>query len=872
VSEPLPALFEERWSRWVLDGNRRRVRIALYIALVLYTCFGVLDFLVAPRSSLPLLWSTRIIVLVATALVFPILRSSFYVRHPNVISGGYTVLAAAGIGLLTVPMGGLASNYYAGLSLALIGAGLLFVWNVRTVVISYSLVILSFLVPNLLAGTIGRLSEAVSNIAFLTAAAVVAGTGQVVLYRSQRDQVLNQVRLENTKASLEKAHETLKQLDSFKSQLFANITHEFKTPLAMVLAPLELILQGEMGELTAAHKTTFESMFRSGLKLLKMIGDLLDLSKLEESKLRLKIAEHDLSEYLRGLVAQVQPLTERKGIELTLTLWADSCVVWCDIERLERVFLNLLSNATKFTPPGGHVHVRLHDQGATAMVMVQDDGPGFPADKAQQIFERFYQVDMGGTRRYGGTGIGLALAKEIIELHGGRIWAESNGGGARFNVELSKDREHFRPDVLERRGPARDMVSGSRADDRGLMDFTVQMSARDEYRLLDIAEATERRVSLRDTDEHLRAHLALVVDDTPDIVRLVHTSLRTHFKVISAEDGLKGLEMALRERPSLVVTDLMMPGIDGLELTRRLRADETTRHIPVLMLTARGDLDDRVAGLETGVSAYLAKPFSPRELLTTARALVQAQSTTADIVLTQRMDSLEIVAGGLAHEINNPLNYLKNALARVRIDAQALVDGKVEDVQKTSTRMRELFDIAESGIKRIAGTVELMSSYSRAGYSRQMRPHDVFGAVRDVVALVLPATGRAVRVEMDLVGDGVVECVPEELNQVVSNLVQNAIEASPDVNGLVRVRGGSDGDALVVRVKDNGPGVRAEDIARIFTPFFTTKGPGRGMGLGLTIAWRVMQSLGGTLEVLPGPGAEFVLRMPRKQPLLRAVS
>src|SRR5207237_9048432 len=161
--------------------------------------------------------------------------------------------------------------------------------------------------------------------------------------------------------------------------------------------------------------------------------------------------------------------------------------------------------------------------------------------------------------------------------------------------------------------------------------------------------------------------------------------------------------------------------------------------------TGRRDLEDRVAGLETGVSAYLAKPFSPRELLTQARALVQAQNTTADIVMTQRMDSLEIVAGGLAHEINNPLNYLKNALARVRIDAQALIDGKVDDLPKTASRMRELFEIAESGIKRIAGTVELMSSYSRAGYSRAMRPHDVFTAVREAVAPVLPATGRPAR-------------------------------------------------------------------------------------------------------------------------------
>src|SRR6202022_90768 len=228
-------------------------------------------------------------------------------------------------------------------------------------------------------------------------------------------------RPEETKTSLESAHEQLKALDSFKSQLFANITHEFKTPLAMLLAPLELILQGEMGELTAAHRSTFESMFRSGLKLLKMIGDLLDLSRLQESKLRLKVAELDIVEYLRGLVAQVQPLAQRKGIELALDASTPSSFVWCDIERIERVFLNLLSNATKFTPPGGHVNVLVREMGARPEVGAED----------------------------GGAGIGLALAKEIVDLHGGRIWAESSKG-ARFTVELPRDKEHFGPDVLER--------------------------------------------------------------------------------------------------------------------------------------------------------------------------------------------------------------------------------------------------------------------------------------------------------------------------------------------------------------------------------------------------------------------------------------
>ncbi|MGZ6123405.1 MAG: sensor histidine kinase, partial [Myxococcales bacterium] len=466
---------QRRWAAWLLERNRRGTQVVLWIVLALYPAFGVLDYLLAPASSLPMLWTTRAVVTLITCAMFGVLRTRAFERGYDVISSSYMAVLALGITLMTVSMGGLASHYYAGLSLVIVGTGLLFVWPARVVLITHSAIIVSFILVNLLASRDQDVPVAISNLAFLTATAIITGTGQMVHYRVQHKQVLDQIALEETKASLERAHNELKALDSFKSQLFANITHEFKTPLAMVLAPLELILQGEMGELSAGHRSTFESMFRSGLKLLKMIGDLLDLSKLEESKLRLKVGEHDLAEYLRGLVAQVQPLAQRKDISLGLRVEAQSALAWCDLDRMERVFLNLLSNATKFTQPGGHVQVLVRSVGAMLEVVVQDDGPGFPPDKADRIFERFYQVDMGGTRRYGGTGIGLALAKEIVELHGGRIWAESSGG-AKFTVELPRDREHFRPDVLDRRGLARDVPEGNRDTDRGLMDVAVQMS------------------------------------------------------------------------------------------------------------------------------------------------------------------------------------------------------------------------------------------------------------------------------------------------------------------------------------------------------------------------------------------------------------
>jgi signal transduction histidine kinase len=685
--------------------------------------------------------------------------------------------------------------------------------------------------------------------------------------------------LEAAHAKLEGSFQELKRLERFKSQFFANITHELKTPLSMMLAPIELLVEGDLGPVQDQQRSTLQSVFRQGLKLLKIIGDLLDMSKIEESFIRLRIVEHDVAELLRALVAQAVPLAQRKGIDIRFESAAASSVVWCDPDYLERVFVNLLSNAAKFTRDNGHIVVRVQDDADWLRVEVQDDGVGFPPDQAERIFERFYQVDMGGTRRYGGTGIGLALAREIVRLHGGRISARGEEGkGACFTVQLHKGREHFDPNVLDRRGPQRDRPDGKRATDRSLADWAPDLTSRQEFKLLDFAEATERRVVERDGDEAERQHSVLVVDDTPDVIRAVHLTLRQYFRVLAATDGLKALEIAQTQLPSLIVTDLMMPGIDGNELTRRLRADGRTRHIPIVMLTARGDMEDRVRGIETGVNAYLSKPFSAKELLATARSVLDLQQTAADILLSQRLDSTQALAGGLAHEINNPLNYIKNSLQLVRRDGEALVALASQATQRPLTAdeqarlqalgqaVQKMFETAEAGVRRISGTVELMTKYSRDGYARAPQQHDAFAAARDVIDVVLPATGRAVVVEPSFEGSGLLECVPEELHQLVTNLVQNAIEAVPEGTGIVRVRGRADDDEIVLTVEDNGPGIGLDDQARVFSPFFTTKAHGRGMGL--TICWRVVQAMRGSITVhsRPGEGTRFEVRLPRGRP------
>lgn len=843
----------------------------------MYPVFGVLDWLVAPAHWLWVLWCTRALVTIATLVMFRLISTRWFDRFPNSLSAIYLILGSCGISLMTLVLGGLASPYYAGLSLIIVATGLLFVWPTHVVLVTHATIVLSYLIPNLILRPETAGQDAASNLLFLSATAIVISIGQILTYRTQREQIVNQLVIEQTKANLERVHEQLKQLDRFKSRFFANVTHELKTPLALILSPLELMIDGHFGDLSDAQRATLRSIYLSGARLLRLIGDLLDLSRLEESRLRLRVRPQDVVLWLRALVAQVAPLTDRKRVELCFETAADRAEVWCDLDRLERVFVNLVSNAAKHTPEGGRINVALVETEANVQISVEDTGEGFPQELAERLFERFFQVDSETAQnRYtqGGTGIGLALARELVELHGGTITARSEPGrGARFTVTLLKGRAHLPAEELERRDRSAAVPNERRTADRNT-DWTAQFASRDEFRLLDVFDATERRVVERDSDESSRGRTVLVVEDTPEVTRLIHTVLRQHFRVFTAPNGVRGLELALLHQPDVIVTDLMMPEMDGFELTRRLRQDSRTRHVPVLMLTARGELTDRLQGMDSGVTEHMGKPFNTRELLATVQKLAQAGDATAERVLVQQMDSLETITGGLAHEINNPLNYVRNAFARVRLDVTEAFKLTLPRVETDADRARvvsleartiRMFETAQAGLARIGDTVSLMRRYSREDFARVPRAYEVFGGVRDVSKLVASSIGRPVELVLDLDGEAYVECVAEELNQAISNLVQNAIEAVSDDGGQVHVSGEVRDDMVMITVRDNGPGISAEDRARVFTPFFTRKAPGKGMGLGLTIVWRVAHTLGGTvtLDSDSGRGAVFRLRLPR---------
>ncbi len=942
------ARLDAGWQKQLIDRNRKGARVALWFVLLGFPAFGIVDYISAPQQWLPLIWGSRLVVVAETLVLFRLFHTDWFARHIHSITAAYMFTVAAAINAMIIVMGGLASHYYAGITIVVVGSGLMYLWPAPVVWRTYAAMVGFYVLPNLAMGQIGDPLMAVSNVIFCSFTAAVVARGQILNYRAAHEQFRTQAALDRTRRQVEAAHVRLQEREAFKSQFFANITHELKTPLAMILSPIELIEQGEMGPISDSQGSTLRTMLKSGTKLLKLINDLLDLSKLEESALTLRVAEHDLVPWTRGLMEEIEALAIRKRIGLDFHVAVPEVKVWCDLERIERVVVNLLSNATKFTPPGGRVDVYLdlvnestapaprgseledtgnpaRQRGPRARLKVRDTGCGFAPDKAAALFERFYQVDMAGTRKFGGTGIGLALARELVQLHGGAIWAEGAvGEGATFYVEFLLGNDHFDPALLVEDGSP----DPAALDHETILGATAAMPRSDAYRLLDIAEVTERRVVERDADEHTRPYTVLIVEDTPDIIRIIHMALRRHFKVMAAPDGMKGLELAQRERPDLVVTDLMMPGIDGLELTRRLRADPAMAHVPIVMLTARGALEDRVKGIDTGVNAYLQKPFSARELLSTVRSLLDLQAEQASRLLTGRMDSLETITGGLAHEINNPLNYIKNGLqviekdvGKVRVALDTVESGEPlsrrdrRELERISGRLERMFDSAKAGVQRIGGAVDLMRRYSREGYARVERPTDLWAAASDVTDLLRRTVHGDVQVHTRFEGEAEIEAVPEELNQVLSNLVQNAIEASRDASearqqqadaktgeasegaatragagasegagndeaagtagpaaetepategAQVWVEGRVDGGQAVLSVRDNGFGISDKDLSRVFTAFYTTKGPGRGMGMGLTITWRVVQAMGGRIDVTspPGSGACFTVRVP----------
>lgn len=406
-------------------------------------------------------------------------------------------------------------------------------------------------------------------------------------------QVVHQVEQTKRDAELQKAKaEQLAELDKIKTRFFANLSHEFRTPLTLIIAPLQDQLDRPDEDVL---RSKADVMLRSASRLLALINELLDLSKLEDGKLKLRASKGDVVFFLNGVFQTFESLAQQKGLSMRFETNVSELVGFFDRDKLEKIFSNLCSNAFKFTKKGA-VSARLIADDSSQKrlrIIIEDTGIGIPAEQQKNIFDRFYQVESSYARRYQGTGIGLALVKELIELHHGTISVESaEGKGTRFTIELPIAKEAYSNDELA------ETVEEIKAEWRGATEKK---------------GAKKKGAKPKAAKTQTSGEVVLIVEDNPDVRAYIAEQLEG-FQVVEAENGALGIERAKELVPDLIVSDVMMPEKSGYELCAELKSELATNHIPIILLTAKGSIESKVKGLDIGADDYLTKPFSAKEL------------------------------------------------------------------------------------------------------------------------------------------------------------------------------------------------------------------------------------------------------------------
>jgi signal transduction histidine kinase/DNA-binding response OmpR family regulator len=399
----------------------------------------------------------------------------------------------------------------------------------------------------------------------------------------------------NLSAQMEHAEvERLQQMDDMRSNFFANISHEFRTPLTLIINPVEQLLK-ENGKLES--KKYLNIIHRNASRMLELVNQLLELSKLESGKAVLKVGLYDLKKFARTIGGLFESYAKQNEVEFKLVFPQDEVIGYFDKDILEKIFINLISNAFKFTPSGGEIELGINKSAKNEIVIsVRDTGIGISKDNLENLFDRF--MSFSHSELQANSGIGLSLVRELVFLHKGKIEVESKvGTGSIFSVYLSLDKSSYDENEILSNNLQENSFS------RPIPDYHLN-NGNDHI--------VTKRIPELDMEHK---PVLLIAEDNPDVMVLISDICKDHFQILKAENGKVALQLALDKIPDIVITDVMMPEMNGMQLCDEIRHHELTSHIPIVMLTARGDQKDKLAGLKTGVDDYLIKPFDADELL-----------------------------------------------------------------------------------------------------------------------------------------------------------------------------------------------------------------------------------------------------------------
>ncbi|MDR1202257.1 MAG: response regulator [Tannerellaceae bacterium] len=449
--------------------------------------------------------------------------------------------------------------------------------------------------------------------------------------------VKDQLRIERIKLKQQE------ELSIAKADFFTNISHEFRTPITLIIGPLERLLHDEEDE---GKRKTESLILRNVERLQRLINQILDINKIEDGRMNLHVEPIELVSFVTTVISPYVELVKQKHISLTCTWDPNSINIWYDCDMLDKCLNNLLYNAYKFTPENGKIQIdiRLTDKG-TILLSIKDTGVGIDEETKKRIFDRFYQ---GQSNQNMGTGIGLHLTKTIVELHKGQILVESEPNvGSTFSIVILPGNNHFLPE---------EMMKNSELLERGDT----------------IKDLLSESVSKRENKDNSNRPVILLVEDDADMRTYIRQELENQYQVEEAPDGKKGLEKAQKMIPDLIITDVMMPELNGFELCHILKTGPTTSHIPVIILTAQGSMEHRLEGLETGADSYIAKPFYTRHLKIRIEKLIELRNKMKErFSKSINMNAREITLTSVDERLlQHAIDYVRNNMENPELSVE----------------------------------------------------------------------------------------------------------------------------------------------------------------------------------------------------------
>jgi len=653
-------------------------------------------------------------------------------------------------------------------------------------------------------------------------------------------------RVESLSTELDVKNKDLVRLDQIKDEFLANTSHELRTPLNGIIGIADSLIEGATGKLNQETNKNLGLIVSSGKRLASLINDILDFSKIRNRDLALNLKPVDLGSMVDVVLTVSQPLLKGKELVFKNDVPEDLPAVHCDENRLQQILHNLVGNAVKFTQKGEIViSAALTPQpplpqgegeedgvsssplpvgeGSGVRVTVSDTGIGIPKEKQEAIFTSFEQADASTEREYGGTGLGLSISKQLVELHGGKIWVESQPGqGSQFNFTL--------PASSEKPVEQQSQVS------------TIQLQEA-ETAIIPVA------ADVKETETEGGEEAKVLVVDDEAVNRQVLTNLLglQQYQIEEAADGPDALRLIEAEQPDIVLLDIMMPRMSGYEVCRKLRENAEMDQLPIIMLTAKNQAKDLEEGFKAGANDYMVKPFSRAEL--TARLGVHLK--LAQLIKQQRFSTIGQMAGGIVHDLKNPIGVIKG-YAELARDPDFDKEERDEFLTTIEQEADRLSDMAHGILDYMKGEVTL---------NKEDLPLKEY--LNDVTKFLKPAFSEDdIELTLQVDYDGSIALDGDRFRRVIYNLANNAREVM-EPGGSFSIKAFEDNKQICIEFRDTGGGIPAEIQKDLFKPF-ATFGKASGTGLGLAMVKQLVEVHEGeiTFESVAGEGTTFIITLP----------